>query len=208
VILSGMKISMKKSLIIIAPALIVGVACLLWLASRPNDTDDMIAERLSNTSQGPAFEVRVIVPRSGLPLGGILPDWVLKKYDLTPRELQFDQTARGARIVSVGDNRLEISADLWNLLIETDDQGRVAQATRFVFPLKLGGRNIRLSCQPANPATGYLRTTKRAGSDQLGGRFLVELATCKNADSGKTTNWPPAPLTVRGSFANLPPGLR
>jgi hypothetical protein len=191
---------MKKSLIIIVLALLAGLVFLAWLALRSNETDDIVAESLSNTSQGPAFDVRVIVPRAGLPLGGILPDWVLKKYDLTPRELQFDQTGRGARIVSVGYNRLEISADIWNLLIETDDQGRVAQATHFVFPIKLGGRNIRLSCQPANPATGYLRTTKRAGSDELGGRFLVELATCKNADSGKTTNWPPAPLTVRGSF--------
>ncbi|MEA2203731.1 MAG: hypothetical protein QOE77_507 [Blastocatellia bacterium] len=198
-----MKTSMRKSLIIIALALLVGLVCLLWLASRSNETNDMPADNLSNTSQGPAFEVRVIVPRSGLPLGGILPDWVLKKYDLTPRELQFDQTGRGARIVSVGNNRLEISADVWNLLIEIDDQGRIAPATHFVFPIKLGGRNLRLSCQPADPATGYLGTTKHAGSDELGGRFLVELATCKNADSGKTTNWPPAPLTLRGSFAGL-----
>jgi hypothetical protein len=36
------------------------------------------------------------------------------------------------------------------------------------------------------------------------GRFLVELAACKNAESGKAIEWPPAPLTVRGSFNGLP----
>jgi hypothetical protein len=59
---------------------------------------------------------------------------------------------------------------------------------------------VRLNCRPADRATGYLRTTTRAGSDELGGSFLVELATCRNAESGKTINWPPASLTVRGSF--------
>jgi hypothetical protein len=69
-----------------------------------------------------------------------------------------------------------------------------------VFPLGLGGRKVRLNCRPADRATGYLRTTTRAGSDELGGSFLVELATCKNAESGKAIEWPPAALTVRGSF--------
>ena len=67
---------------------------------------------------------------------------------------------------------------------------------------------MRLDCRPADRATGYLNTTTRAGSDKLGGRFLVELAICKNAESGKTINWPPAPLTVRGSFVGPPQGRR
>ena len=67
---------------------------------------------------------------------------------------------------------------------------------------------MRLDCRPADRATGYLNTTTRAGSDKLGGRFLVELAICKNAESGKTINWPPAPLTVRGSFVGPPHGRR
>ena len=95
----------------------------------------------------------------------------------------------------------ELTADGWDLFIETNGEGRVAPGTRLVFPLGLGGRRVRLDCQPADRATGYLRTTTRAGSDELGGRFLVELAICKNAESGKTINWPPAPLTVRRSFA-------
>ena len=195
-----MKTSMKTSLIIIALALVACLVCLVWLGSRPDET---VAESVLDTSQGPAFEVRVVVPRSGLPLGGILPDSLVKKFDGTPRELRFDHTSRGAQIGSVGPDRLELRADGWDLFIETDGEGRVAPETRLVFPLGLGGRQVKLSCRPADRATGYLRTTTRAGSDELGGNFLVELATCKNAESGKAIEWPPAPLTVRGSFRGL-----
>ncbi|MDQ3667041.1 MAG: hypothetical protein M3410_10815 [Acidobacteriota bacterium] len=188
---------MKTSLIIISLALLVCLACLVWLGSRP---DEPVAESVSDTSRGPSFEVRVVMPRSGLPLGGILPDALVEKLDGTPRELRFDHTSRGAEIGSVEHDRLELRADGWDLFIETDGEGRIAPGTRLVFPLGLGGRRVRLDCRPADPGIGQLRTTTRAGSDDLGGRFLVELATCKNAESGKAIEWPPAPLTVRGSF--------
>lgn len=178
----GMKKSRKTSLIIIAVALLAG---LVWLGSRRNEP---VAESVSDTSGGPSFEVRVVVPRGGLPLGGILPDSLVKKYDLTPRELRFDHTSPGAKIGSIEHNRLELSADGWELFIETDGEGRVTPGTHLVFPTGLGGRRLRLNCQPADRATGSLSTTTRTGSDELGGRFLVELATCKNAESGKTTN--------------------
>ena len=192
-----MKISIKISLIIVVVALL---ACLvvLVLLSRP---DEPVAESVLDASQGPAFEVRVVVPRLARPLGGILPDSLVRKLDGTPSELRFDHTSRGAQIGSVGHNRVELSADGWDLLIETDGEGRVGPGTRLVFPLALGGTQLRLSCQPADRASGYLSTSKRPGSDELVGRFLVEFATCKNAESGKDIEWPPAPLTVRGSFA-------
>jgi hypothetical protein len=199
--MGGIKTSMKISLIIIALAL---VACLVWLASRPDEPDEPVGVSVSETSRGPSFEVRVVMPRSALPLFGILPDRLVAKLDGTPRELRFDHTSRGAQIGSVEHDRIELSADGWDLFIETDGEGRVAPGTHLVFPLGLGGRQVRLSCRPADRATGYLRTTTRAGSDELGGRFLVELATCKNAESGKAIEWPPAPLTVRGSFEGLP----
>jgi hypothetical protein len=192
-----MKTSMKTLLIIIALGLLACLVWLVWLGSRP---DEPVAQSVSDTSRGPSFEVRVVMPRSGLPLGGILPDWLVGKLDGTPSELRFDHTSRGAQIGSVGHHRVELRADGWDLFIETDGEGRVAPGTRLVFPLALGGRKVRLSCRPADRAAGYLSTTTRAGSDELGGSFLVELATCKNAESGKTTNWPPAPLTVSGSF--------
>ncbi|MCM3870719.1 MAG: hypothetical protein ND895_08505 [Pyrinomonadaceae bacterium] len=195
-----MKTSVKTSLIIIALALVACLVGLFWLGSRPDDPSETFAESVSNVSREPSFEARVIVPRSGLPFGGILPDSLVKKFDGTPRELRIDHTSPGAQIGSVEPGRLELSADGWDLLIETDGDGGIAPGTRLVFPLGLGGRRLRLDCRPADRATGYFRATKRAGSTDLGGSFIVELATCKNAESGKTTNWPPAPLTVRGSF--------
>jgi hypothetical protein len=200
-----MKPSMKIWLIIIALGLLACLASLVWLGSRPDEAD---AERVLDTSRGPSFEVRVVVPRGGLPLFGILPDWFVRKHDLTPRELRFDHTSPGAKIGSVEHDRLELSADGWELFIETEGEGRVAPGTHLVFPTGLGGRQVRLNCRPADRATGYLSTTTRAGSDELGGRFLVELAICKNAESGKTMNWPPAALTVRGSFVGPPNGGR
>ncbi len=192
---------MKISLIIIALALI---SCLVWLVSRPNKPDQQVGASVSETSRGPWFEVRVVMPRLGLPLGGILPDWLVKKMDGTPRELRFDHTSRGAQIGSIEDNRIELSADGWNLFIETDGEGRVAPGTHLLFAMGLGGRQVKLRCRPADPGIGDLHTTTGPGSDELGGRFLVELATCENAGSGKTIEWPPAPLTVIGSFGGLP----
>jgi hypothetical protein len=191
-----MKKSMKASLIIIALALLACLVVLVVLRSRPNE----VAESALDTSGGPAFEVRVGVPRMGRPVGGILPDWVVRKLDGTPSELRFDHTSHGAQFGSVGPNRVELKADDWDFFIETDAEGRVAPGTRLVFPLGLGGRQLRLDCRPADRATGALSTTTRAGSDELGGRFLVELATCENAESGKAIEWPPAPLIVSGSF--------
>ncbi|HEV7398540.1 MAG TPA: hypothetical protein VGN86_18650 [Pyrinomonadaceae bacterium] len=197
---------MKTSLIIIALALAL-LACLVVLRLRPEEPDEPAS--VSETSRGvQSFEVRVVMPRAGLPLGGILPDWLVKKLDGTPRELGFDHASLGARIGSVEPDHLELSADGWNVFIETDSEGRVAPTTHLVFPLGLGGRQVRLDCRPADRANGYLRTTTRTGSDELDGRFVVELATCKNAESGKAIEWPPAPLTLRGSFAGLPHGRR
>jgi hypothetical protein len=195
-----MKTSIKTSLIILVLVVLACLVSLVWLGSRPDEWDEAVGESVSNPSRGPSFEVRVVVPRLGRPLAGILPDWVVKKLDGTPSELRFDHTSRGAQIGSVGHDRIELLADGWDLLIETDREGRVAPGTRLVFPLALGGRKVTLSCRPADRDTGYLRTTTRDGSDELGGRFLVELATCKNAESGKAIDWPPAPLTVSGSF--------
>ena len=51
-----------------------------------------------------------------------------------------------------------------------------------MFPIALGGRQVTLRCRPADPASGYLRTTKGAGSDELDGRFLVDrsISFCTN----------------------------
>ena len=190
---------MKTSLIVLALALLAG---LVVFGSRP---DEPVAVSVSDTSRGPSFEVRVVKPRSARPLFGLLPNGI---FGLPPDELRFDHASRGAEIGSVAPNRLELSADGWNLFIETDGEGRVAPRTRLVFPMELVGRLRSLRCRPAEQASGHLRTSKGAGSDELDGQFLVKFPSCENAETGRDIEWPPAPLTVRGSFEGLPNGRR
>jgi hypothetical protein len=200
-----MKTSVKTSLIII---LLTLLACCLWLVLRPDEPNEPVGASVSETSGGPSFEVRVVMPRLARPFFGLLPDQLAARMDGTPSEVRFDHASRGAEIGSVAQDRLELRADGWDLLIETDGEGRVAPATRLVFPLALGGRQVTLRCRPADRATGYLQTTTRANSGELDGSFLVELTTCENAVSGKVIEWPPAPLIVRGSFGGLPHARR
>ena len=190
-IMGGMRTSLIIIVAIVALALLAG---LVVIGSRP---DEPVATSISETSRSPSFEVHVEKPLSNQPLFGL--------FGLLPTgDLGFDHVSRGAAIGRVGHDRLELRAEGWDLSIETDGGGRVAPGTRLVFPLVLGGRQVKLDCRPADPATGYLRTTTRAGSGELGGRFLVKLATCENAESGKVIDWPPAPLTVLGTFDRLP----
>jgi hypothetical protein len=199
-----MKTSVKTSLIIIALALL---ACLVVLRLLP---DKPVATSVSETSRGPSFAVHVDKPRLNRFLFGILPVKLEAKLfgNSAYLETTFDHTSRGAHVGSVRHDRLELRAEGWDLLIEIDSEGRVAPGTRLVFPIELAERRQSLRCRPAEPATGYLRTTSRESSGELDGSFLVELATCENAETGRAIEWPSAPLTLRGSFEGLPPSPR
>jgi hypothetical protein len=218
-----MKKFMKTSLIIIALALlacIVFLACLVWLQSRPDEPDGLVGASVADTSRGPSFEVRVERPRMDRPFGGILPKGLEAK--LFGGELRFNHASRGARIGSVGQDRLELSADGWDLLIETDGEGGVAPGTRLIFPIEIAEVQYTLRCRPADLATGYLHTATRKDSGEMDGRldgsFVVELARCEDAKTGKILDteaggnpgdaWPSSPLTLRGSFQGLPPVRR
>ena len=212
-----MKKPLKISLIVISGALLACLASLFWLLSRPDEPDEpgqAVGSVGSDTSRGPSFEVHVDRPRSDRFLFGILPTRIEAK--LIGGELRFNHASRGARIGSVRPEHLELSADGWDMLVETDSEGRIASATRLVFPIEIAGKQWTLRCRPADPAVGYLHANTRPGSDVLDGRFLVELARCEDATTGKILDteaggnpgqaWPSAPLTLRGSFAGLPPG--
>jgi hypothetical protein len=202
-----MKTPVKISLIIVAVALL---ACLVWLISRP---DEPTAANGSGTPGVPSFEVHVEKPRMDRFLFGILPTRLEEKL-VGDGELRFNQASRGAKIGSVGHNRLELGADGWELLIETDGEGRVTPGTRLVFPMEMAEVQRTLRCRPADTAVGYLQAATRANSDVLDGRFLLELAACVNAETGKILDteaggspgdaWPSTPLTLRGSFNGLP----
>jgi len=207
-----MKKSIKTSLIVVVLTLLVCVVCAVWFLTRSNES---VGVSVSGTSRVPVFAVNVQRPRSDRPFFGILPTMLEAKL---LGELRFDYASHGARIGSVTPDHLELSADGWDLLVETDAEGKVTPATRLVFPIEIAERKYSLRCRPADPANGYLHATTRPGSDVLDGRFLVELAKCENAETGKILDtqaggdpgqaWPSSPLTLRGSFQGLPAGRR
>jgi hypothetical protein len=126
---------------------------------------------------------------------------VILGYDHGPR---FDQASPGAQVGKIAADHIELSADGgWDILIETDGEGRLTQGTYVAFPVKLGGRPLKFDCRPADLTVGYLHTIARTGSDELEGSFQLEVAICENAASGKTAAWPYQPLKVRGNFAGL-----
>lgn len=210
----GMNKSIKKSLIIVTLAFVACLVCLVWLLLR---SDESFNPSVSDTSGGPSFQVNLERPRTDRPFGGILPTRLEAKV-FGVSELRFDQASPGARIGSVGHDRLELSAEGWDFLIETDGEGHIAPGTRLVFPIEIAGKQWTLRCRPAERANGYLKATTRSGSGVLDGRFLVEFARCEDAKTGKILDteaganpgdaWPSKPLILRGSFAGLLPGRR
>lgn len=188
----------KILVIIIALALLLG--CIVMLRLRRDKPVGPSVSEASRLSGGPAFEVQVEMPAFN---SGRAP-WeipgVILGYDRGPH---FDQASPGAQVGKIAPDHIELRADDgWDVLIETDREGRLAQGTYVGFPVKLGGRQLKFNCRPADSTVGYLHTTL-TGSDELEGSFQLEVAVCKNAVSGKTAAWPYQPLKVRGKFAGL-----
>lgn len=210
----SMKTHSKTALIISALALLLLLACLVWFGSRPDKQNGV---SVSDASRSSSFEVSVEKPRMDRFLFGILPSKIEAKL-VGGGELRFDQTSRGAKVGSADRDRLELSADGWNLYIAVNGEGRITQQTRLVFPIEIAEKIWTLRCRPADQAKGYLRTTTRSGSDVLDGNFLVEFALCEDARSGKILDtetgarpgdaYPSFPFTLRGSFEGLPNGRR
>ena len=190
-----------KKILVIIIALALLLACIIALRLRRDKPVGPSGSEASRSIGGPAFEVQVEMPAFN---SGRAP-WeipgVILGYDRGPR---IDQASPGAQVGKIAADRIELSADDgWDLLIETDAEGRLTPETHVAFPVKLGGRSVKFNCRPADPTVGYLHTTVRTGSDELEGNFQLEVAICKNAVSGKTAAWPYQPLKVRGNFAGL-----
>ena len=190
-----------KKILVIIIALAFLLACVIALRLR---RDEPVGPSVSETSLligSPAFEVQVEMPAFN---SGRAP-WeipgVIFGYDHGPR---FDQASPGAQVGKITPEHIELSAGGgWDVVIETDGGGRLAETTHVAFPVKLGGRTLNFNCQPADLTIGYLHTTTLTGSDEVEGSFQLEVAICKNVASGKTAAWPYQPLRVRGNFAGL-----
>jgi hypothetical protein len=209
---ASMNIWMKASLI--AVVALTALACLIWIVSRP---DVPVGASTSGESGSPSFEVRVEKPRMDRFLFGILPSRLEEKL-LGGGELRFGHASGGAQVGRVGRDRVELRADGWELIVEADGMGGIAPGTHLVFPIEIAEVRRTLRCRPADRPTGHLHAAERAGSGELDGSFMVELAACVNAETGKIIDteaggnpgeaWPSEPLTVRGSFAGLPHASR
>ena len=190
-----------KKILVTIIALALLLACIVALRLRRNQPVGPSVAETSRLIGGPAFESQVEMPafnsgRAPWELPG-----VILGYDRGPR---FDQASPGAQVGNIGPDHVELSAEGgWNLLIETDREGRLTQGTHVAFPVKLGGRPLKFDCRPADPPVGYLETKTPAPADGLEGSFQLEVVTCKNAVSGKTAGWPYRPLKVSGRFAGL-----
>lgn len=190
---------MRNALITLALVVFAGLVALRLVA------DESFTPDIPGATDGPGFSVVVVKPLSSRPIFGLLPGGII---GLPPSVLRFDQTSPGAEIVDVGDDRLELRADGWELVLVTDGAGQVAPGTHLVFSLELANRVRTLRCRPADEASGAFETGTREDSDALNGEFLFELVSSEDAETGKALEWPSRPLTVRGRFAGLPPGRR
>jgi hypothetical protein len=153
----------KKLVIIVSLALLLAAIVALRLRR-----EKPVGSSVSETSRligGPAFVVQIQMPAFN---SGRAP-WeipgVILGYDHGPR---FDQASPGAQAGKIAPDHIELRADGgWDLLVETDAEGRLAHETHVAFPVKLGGRPLKFNCRPADPAVGYLHTTTRTVSNEL-----------------------------------------
>lgn len=190
-----------KKILVLIISLALLLACIVVLRLRRGNPIGPSVSETSRLIEGPAFEVQVEMPAFN---SGRAP-WeipgVILGYDHGPR---FDHASPGAQVGKIAADHIELSADGgWDILIETDSEGRLTKGTYVAFPVKLGGRPLNFDCRPADLSVGHLHTNARPGSDELDGSFKLEVAICKNAASGKTAAWPYRPLKVRGHFARL-----
>ena len=181
-------------IIIIALALLLGVLVLVlkWRSNQEERTS------LAGAPDG-SFVMQVEKPLLSLRAPWEVPRAVFGDRD---PDLRLRNTSPGAKFGAVTPKRFELSADGgWDLVIESDGQGRIVDGTRMVFPISYGGGHFVFSCRHADLGFGYFKTIPRG--DKLDGNFLLKLTQCKNMKSGKNTSGLP-PFPVRGSFKGLP----
>lgn len=180
----------------------VFLICCTLVVYRP---DRPVADIEPGSAPGPAFVVQIIRPRSGLPLGGLLPP----RFFGLESHIGFDSKSPGASasVTSVPPTRLELRADGWDVILVADAAGRVKPETEVVFELMFEDRQRRVRCRPGEPAVGTLQIVVVLTEEDgvLSGNFDVELARCEDAETGEPLGWPSQPLVLHGSFDGLSP---
>ncbi|HUP79474.1 MAG TPA: hypothetical protein VM260_13060, partial [Pirellula sp.] len=126
--------------------LFVGIVILLPLTFNLYRPDSPLPMIPPGTSSEPTFVVQVIRPREGLPLGGLLPPELFG----VDAQLGFDSATEGA-YHSIGQERIELSADGWELKLVFDSDGRITAETEIVFELIFEDRNRKVRCRPSDP---------------------------------------------------------
>jgi len=195
----------KSTLWIFAILLLLLLSSVMFLLL---DSDYVVPSIDNLSTDTPAFEMRVLKPRSARPLFGILPDGL---FGLPPKELQFNSFApseKDTKVAEIGRHYLAIGDGDWSLYIETNENGEITANTQIVFPIELGERLVTLRCHAEPDIDGYLNTDDTTDLDAYRGTFLVKISICENAVSNKSIEWPPRPLTVYGAFDGLQPNNR
>jgi hypothetical protein len=185
----------KKLLIIGVLTLFLAGLALLFLRWRSN--------QLSTTSLTGAPDGSFVL-QIEKPLLSLRAPWEVPRAVFGDRDpdLRLRQTSPGAKLGVVTPKRFELTADGgWDLVIESDGQGKILETTQMAFPMKISERYYKFRCRHADSGVGYFNTTTR--EDKLDGTFLLRLTQCKNVLSGKNTAGLP-PFPVRGSFKGLP----
>ena len=185
----------KKTLLIIATlALLLAGLVVLFLRWRSNQLNTL---SLAGAPDG-SFVLQVEKPLLSLRAPWEIPRAVFGDRD---SDLRIRQTSPGAKVGAVTPKRLELTADGgWDLVIESDGQGKILESTQMAFPMTISDRHYKFKCRHADSGVGYFNTTAR--EDKLDGTFLLRLTQCKNVVSGKNTAGLP-PFPVRGSFKGL-----
>lgn len=184
----------KKLLIVVGLALLLGAFLLLVLKWRSNQMNTL---SLAGAPEG-SFVMQVEKPLLSLRAPWEVPRAVFGDRD---PDLRLRDTSPGVQFGTVTPKHFELTANGgWDLVIESDGQGRVTEGTRLVFPMAFGGSDHTFSCRHADSSVGYFNTTARGS--KLDGNFLLKLTQCKNMKSGKNTSGLP-PFPVRGNFKGL-----
>src|ERR1051326_4838588 len=129
----------KGTLIIVCLVLVVGTFLLLVVKWRSNQMNTL---SLAGAPDG-SFVMQVEKPLLSLRAPWEVPRAVFGDRD---PDLRLRDTSPGAQFGMVTPKRFELTADGgWDLLIESDGQGRLADGTRLVFPISFGGGHFIFS---------------------------------------------------------------